>query len=334
MKKVISWIVWLFVVAEGWDWAFGPTSGLGRKVTFVIAVIALGLFLIGWSVEDSEDERKRKERDKWQGTGKVAQSKPVESSSNTYSGEYAESSSGSTNYNSISMDTNIIKTHQSAHPALDNQFFTRTAKYWKVNPIGHPGINGTPGVGLDSSDFSNGRVKAGQAGEKELAQMMCYLGIASENVQTYWSLRLPYSDLDTDVDAIVSYNNNIILIDAKQYKAGTDLKYEYSGEPNVINVRNTRTGEVIKRYTFSRSMEMALEKYSQMFPTAHIEGAVVLCPTRNGIAATDANLGICNGKLAVTQSWTYLQDLKADIDKTNGRTNPEYDRELRTLLKS
>lgn len=320
MKKFFYWVVWLVVAAAGYGWAFGVGAGTAHKLFYVVGLLVLGLFLVGNYTDGSEDNKSAKNKN----------ARPAKSTAKTANSQ-VDAYAG--NYGSISMDTNIIKTHQHAHPAVSNDFFKYTARYWKEKPIGHSGINGTPGVGLNSSGFSNGRVKAGQAGEKELAQMMCYLGIASYEVKTYWSLRLPNSDLDTDVDAIVSYNNNIILLDAKQYIAGENLKYERVCD-GVVNVRDTNTNRIVKTYTFSRNMEMALEKYSQMFPTAHVEGAVLLCPTRNGIAATDANLGICNGKLAVTQSWAYLQDLKADIDKTHGMTRPSFDSKLKSLLKS
>lgn len=320
MMKVISWVIWLFAAYEGWGWAFEPGASSGRKMFYFIALIMFGFFLIGCNADDGS---------KTKGSNKAPKNTGVRATTSSHETSTAKGS----NSRSIGMGHNIIKTHQRALPAVGNDFFTHTAKYWKENPIGHTGINGKPGVGLNSSGFDNSRIKAGQAGEKELAQMMCYLGIASKDVQTYWSLRLPYSDFDTDVDAIVSYNNNIILIDAKQYVAGKNLKYTYDHD-GVINVKDVSTGERVKQYSFSRNMDMALEKYSQLFPSAHIEGVVLLCPTRNGIAATDANLGICDGKLAVTQSWAYLQDLKADIDKTHGRTKPEFDRKLKELLKS
>lgn len=320
MMKIVSWVIWLCAAYEGWGWAFGPETSFGRKLFYFVALIMFGFFLIGCNADGGSTPKRNNKAPKNTGV------RATTSSHETYTAK------GGNNH-PVGMGHNIIKTHQRALPAVDNDFFTHTAKYWKENPIGHVGINGKPGVGLNSSGFDDSRIKAGQAGEKELAQMMCYLGIASKDVQTYWSLRLPYSDFDTDVDAIVSYNNNIILIDAKQYVAGKNLKYTYDHD-GVINVKDVFTGERVKQYSFSRNMGMALEKYTQLFPNAHIEGVVLLCPTRNGIAATDANLGICDGKLAVTQSWAYLRDLKADIDKTHGMTRPSFDSKLRTLLKS
>lgn len=325
MKKLFSWGIWLFAAFEGWGWAFGPETSFGRKLTYFIAIIAFGFFLIGCNVDDGAPASK--------GKGTRSRTSGIPATKSSYrSSTRKDGYSAAGNHTYRGSDKNIIKTHQRALPAVDNEFFTRTARYWKENPIGHVGINGKPGVGLNSSSFESSRIKAGQAGEKELAQMMCYLGIASRDVQTYWSLRLPYSDYDTDVDAIVSYNNNIILIDAKQYVAGKNLRYTYNRD-GVIDVKDVSTGERVKQYTFSCNMDMALEKYAQLFPNAHIEGVVLLCPTRNGIATTDANLGICDGQLAVTQSWAYLKDLKDDIDRTNGRTKPEFDRELKKLLK-
>lgn len=331
MKKIFSWGIWFFAAIASLGWAFEPGSSFGRKLFYFIALIMFGFLLIGCNADDGSAS-KGNNRNAQAPKSKSADAQATTVDYKTFANKEAYSPAGD-KYRSTDMNLNIIKTHQRALPAVDNEFFTKTARYWKVNPLGHEGINGTPGVGLDSSGFDNSRIKAGQVGEKELAQMMCWLGIASKDVQTYWSLRLPDSDFDTDVDAIVSYNNNIILVDAKQYVAGKNLRYTYNRD-GVIDVKDVFTGERVKQYSFSRNMGIALEKYSRFFPSAHVEGVVLLCPTRNGIAATDANLGICDGKLAVTQSWTYLKDLKADIDRTHGRTKPEFDRKLKSLLKS
>lgn len=228
-------------------------------------------------------------------------------------------------------------------PAVSNDFFRKQEQYWKVSLDGHvDGVVGNPGVGLDSSDFGSDRVAAGQEGEKNLAKMMVQAGVVGNGLNSYWSLRIPDSSYDTDVDAIVTFGNRMILIDAKEYVSGDGYTYEpvYGvdrvdvwQEPTTKNPARAR--HLVKRYDFSRNMEMALEKYRKAFPTMDVEAVVLLCPTRRGLAAVKAGCSICNGAIPVTQSWAWLQDLRKKLDESETRptTDPAVDHRLRALLK-
>lgn len=164
MMKIVSWVIWLCAAYEGWGWAFGPETSFGRKLFYFVALIMFGFFLIGCNADGGSTPKRN---------NKAPKNTSVRATASSH--ETCTAKSG--NSHSVGMGHNIIKTHQRALPAVDNDFFTHTAKYWKENPIGHVGINGKPGVGLNSSGFDDSCIKAGQAGEKELAQMMCYLGI-------------------------------------------------------------------------------------------------------------------------------------------------------------
>lgn len=240
--------------------------------------------------------------------------------------------------------THFVGTGSRNVPAVSNDVFRKREQYWRVDLDSHvDGVVGNPGVGLASSGFGSDRVAAGQEGEKNLAKMMVHAGIVGNGLNSYWSLRIPDSNYSTDVDAIVTFGNRMILIDAKEYVSGDGYTYEpvYGAdrvdvwqEPTAKNPNRTR--HLVKRYDFSRNMEMALEKYSKVFPTMDVEAVVLLCPTRRGLAAVKAGCSICNGAIPVTQSWAWLRDLKKKLDESETRptTNPNVDRRLRALLKS
>ena len=236
----------------------------------------------------------------------------------------------------------VVSTYARNVPAVSNDVFREKEKYWKINLDGHvDGVVGDPGVGLGSSGFSTDRVNAGQKGEQNLAKLMVYLGIVGRGLNSYWSLRIPGSTLDTDVDAIVSYGDQLVLIDAKEYVSGDG--YVYRNEPgDAVSVwvepdaaHPDLQRHRVKKYEFSHNMEMALDKYRTAFPSMNVSAVVLLCPTRRGLAAVKAGCSIDDGVIPVTQSWAWLKDLKAKLDSQDSRptTDPDVDRELRALLK-
>lgn len=236
----------------------------------------------------------------------------------------------------------VVSTYARNVPAVSNDVFRKKAQYWKIDLDGHvDGVVGDPGVGLGSSGFSTDRVQAGQKGEQNLAKLMVYLGIVGRGLNSYWSLRIPGSALDTDVDAIISYGDQLVLIDAKEYVAGDG--YVYRNEPgDAVSVwvepdaaHPDLQRRRVKKYEFSHNMEIALDKYRTAFPSMNVSAVVLLCPTRRGLAAVKAGCSIDGGAIPVTQSWAWLKDLKAKLDSQDSRptTAPDVDRRLRALLK-
>ena len=319
---MIATIITFIVGSMFWDWFTEP--GWIHKIVYVVGLFFLWMVLLGATDGGGKPTR-------------TAPSTPRPAANPTPTKpRYADCPT--------TIWTDHIQTIHQHHEWIKPNFFRQTAPYWRESPEGRAGINGTPGVGLNSSDFGNERVGAGQAGERELAQMMLYLGIPSERVQTYWSLRIPGSNWDTDVDAVVSYGDTIYLIDAKQYATREYSTYTMDREDSMVLI-DALTNKVIRysdgreiRHNFSRNMALAMNAYQTYFPNARIEGVVLLCPTKNGIAGTSGNMGICKNfkgvpMLAVTQSWPWLAELKRDIDATNGVTRPDWDKKLKGLLK-
>lgn len=235
----------------------------------------------------------------------------------------------------------IVHTGERPLPAISGDYFKYKEKYWRTQLSPTPdGIVGDPGVGLNSSGFAMGNIAAGQTGERNLAKLMVHMGVVGDGVNSYWSLRIPGSKLDTDVDAILTYGDNMILIDAKEFMAGGDLVYKNADGDSITLWRKSKPDSTdrdlvfVKQYDLKRNMEMALEKYTEEFADMHVEAVVLLSPTRNGLAAVDAGCVIDDGLIPVTQSWAWSQDLKAKFEEHPAEpTRPDVDVRLRALLK-
>lgn len=212
----------------------------------------------------------------------------------------------------------VVDTAMRDLSAVPNSFFQKEEQYWKIGKVtGMPGVYGDPGSGLDKADiFDNTSIMLGQRGEKALAQMMVHVGI-NKLADTYWSMHIPNNTMsqDTDVDAIVAFDNVILLLDAKEYSAGEDLKYAKGTKPNTALVANVKTGETQKTYKFTHNMAMAVHKYQEAFPDAIVQAEVLLCPTRAGLAAVKGGLTIEDGTIGVTQSWAFVNDLKRILEQ-------------------
>lgn len=282
IKKILCILIWLIITPIVWNW--GNSSILMRLISIAIIVLYT-LFLIGICVEPVKP--------------KTTEEKAKELAENAK--KYPH----------------LLNTGQQTQAPIDPNFFRYEAKYWTFKLRYNHNIHGKPGSGLSSSNFDQTRVHAGQQGERELAQMMAYLRIPSKEVQTFWSMRIPDTSLNTDVDAVIAFNQHIILVDAKEYAAGSTLQYQQNTDEaydNKIKVVDTTTGEIVKTYQFTRNMEIALEQYQRMFSDCTVEGVVLLCPTRKGIAGIRGNILVCKGSIPVTSSWPYLQDLKQYLD--------------------
>ncbi len=82
---------------------------------------------------------------------------------------------------------------------------------------------------MNASGFGKDRVEAGQKGEMNLAKLFYKTGLLDlPNVYTFWSLYLPGTGLDVDVDCAVLVGNTILLVDAKMYKSNAE--YVYTGD--------------------------------------------------------------------------------------------------------
>lgn len=89
---------------------------------------------------------------------------------------------------------------------------------------------GTPGVGLETSDFDNDNIRSGARGELLLAKMLASQNL---NVVTFWSLygfdqkgQRVAADIDCVILGITEENKVCAwFVDAKNYKGGSDTKY-------------------------------------------------------------------------------------------------------------
>jgi hypothetical protein len=199
-----------------------------------------------------------------------------------------------------------------------------------------PMIHGVPGLGLNDSDFGEGRVQAGQTGELRLAKLIASSGLLS-NYSSYWSLKAS-DQYDTDVDCVLYSKNVMWLIDAKNYVVrsegdhGTAINDSctFSNQGGILGLVH-HNGSVIKTYECSKNMEMATEWYHKKFPNVDIRPIVLFCPTQYGV------MGISKGTswpgfVPVAQAETFVRDLAAAAGNTVTRPN-SYDLIIQTKLK-
>ena len=232
----------------------------------------------------------------------------------------------------------------SGAPRLGRDWYRGVNAYWAVKDAeieADPRIHGKPGVGLNTSGFSQANISAGQRGERNLAKLMHKWGLTHGGVETYWSMALPNSTYDTDVDAIMVYGNTVYLIDAKNYSVGEDgetyvLDPRDAGQSTIVRV--DRNGNIVagSEHKLSQSMVMAVDKYTPYLkavdPNVKVVAAVVLCPDKNGTPAVAPNLVTLQGKMPVMSCATFLQGLKQE---SNGQTaNPAICAKLQPLLKT
>ena len=215
------------------------------------------------------------------------------------------------------------------------QFFGSNCRYWEVKDsdiLSHPRVFGKPGCGLNASGFGKDRVEAGQKGEMNLAKLFYKTGLLDlPNVYTFWSLYLPGTGLDVDVDCAVLVGNTILLVDAKMYKSNAEYIYTGDGRGQ-LTCTDTATGNVVKTYQLSRSMPMARDKYAEYFTSESIIPVVALCPGSGGNAAVGQNVTGVEGT-RVFQAYDLAETLKAALSQNNTPANPEVVEKLKGLLK-
>ena len=215
------------------------------------------------------------------------------------------------------------------------QFFGANCRYWEVKDsdiLNHPRVFGKPGCGLNASGFGKDRVEAGQKGEMNLAKLFYKTGLLDlPNVYTFWSLYLPGTGLDVDVDCAVLVGNTILLVDAKMYKSNAEYIYTGDGRGQ-LTCTDTTTGNVVKTYQLSRSMPMARDKYAEYFTSESIIPVVALCPGSGGNAAVAPNVTGVEGT-RVFQAYDLTETLKTALSQYNTPANPQVVEKLKGLLK-
>lgn len=204
-------------------------------------------------------------------------------------------------------------------------------------------VHGTPGQGLDESGFGEGLIAAGQLGEQRLAKLFVNEGVTA-SWDTYWSLRLPDSDWDTDVDCLLYRHGTIYLVDAKNYNVpeGCTLASDVHLNPvtseqeygiKVLDSDGTPTG---KTYKMTKNMAMAIDKFKKAFPGTQILAAVVLTPISHTVPGITGKV-VYPGDIPLFQSNTFIQMLQQTYGTQEAPIRTDKDRivaqKLTELLK-
>lgn len=157
---------------------------------------------------------------------------------------------------------------------------------------------GTPGAGLTgaTNKFGSAAVEMGQKGEANFAKILSMTNIDGfkrdfpvedvmiDKLYSFWSVSVPTNgkkDYDTDVDCILVKGNKMMLVDMKYYKDG-DVTYYGDGE-KLYTIDNATSNWVGEPKKMSRNMEMAVDRFKQVFPKYEISAIVILIPTNMGI---------------------------------------------------
>lgn len=156
----------------------------------------------------------------------------------------------------------------------------------------HPPVSicakGIAGLGLFESDFSRKNVYTGQLGEAGFYKALCRENII-DNFSSYWSVAMPAlggkpipdQKFNTDIDCVIVQGDTIYLIDLKYYSSGAVTWY---AENEWLLCRDDKTGKQVKDpRKMSRNMEMAQNRFRDVFPGTNIELYVVLVPTNDGL---------------------------------------------------
>ncbi|AGW84268.1 hypothetical protein BLAC_00200 [Bifidobacterium animalis subsp. lactis ATCC 27673] len=192
----------------------------------------------------------------------------------------------------------VLKVFAAGSVFKDREWFARNCRYWTIPDDQHdnPHVHGVPGGGLQSAveEFGADKVEMGTKGEMNLMKLMVARGL-TEVAHTFWSLRLPGSKYDTDVDCAVMYADRIWLIDAKLYTANPTLIYSSLGDHKLIDVP-PGTAQPHKTYELSKSMSMAMEKYTAFFPGQQIIPVLAFAPGMNGAPAVAPFTAVLHGE--------------------------------------
>lgn len=154
-------------------------------------------------------------------------------------------------------------------------------------------VCGTPGSGLAESGFDEQAIKAGQAGESNLAKILGMEGL-TDKYATFWSVGMPgrlgirdEEFEDVDIDLVLVTKHSIWLVDVKNYRQG-DVTYLYppdSRHRSVAAYDNETGARVGEPYKMSSNMSMAKSRFEEAFGLRGflVKACVVMMPTDKGM---------------------------------------------------
>lgn len=153
----------------------------------------------------------------------------------------------------------------------------------KINITKHKLMFGSPGFGLDESNFSNAQIDLGKKGELNLAKAFEKSGYL-DKFATFWSLNNINENnekMEADIDCVLISKNTIWLIDAKYYASG-DVYYK--SDDDYFYVIDKETDMTIgNKRKMSGNMKLAVEsfkkRYSEVLKGFEVKACICLIPT-------------------------------------------------------
>lgn len=152
-----------------------------------------------------------------------------------------------------------------------------------------PQMFGVPGKSLaTATSLSASNVQAGALGEKNFAKTLAVEGLLPQCV-SLWSVRMPGTNgfmpdpqFSSDIDCILFYGQTVLLLDMKLYTGG-DITYHANGN-HLYRVDNKTQMTVGKPITMSKNMNIAHERFSNLYPHLSVYPMIVFIPTDKGSA--------------------------------------------------
>lgn len=194
-------------------------------------------------------------------------------------------------------------------------------------------VFGSPGSGLNNSNFSQSNISRGIAGETQFAQALTAAGCIN-SVDSFWSVSMPSTatmnpdrNMPTDIDCVLVVGNRILLIDVKNYSGGNGTYYNV--DSHTLAMVDNVTGDYVGKWRkMSQNMSMALERFTNNLSGYTVEAHVVFVPTSRGSAYIAPGTAWPGGVYATNLSdfIPYLDDMIANTKMM------QVDRNIRNIL--
>lgn len=183
-------------------------------------------------------------------------------------------------------------------------------------------MRGNPGVGLESSDFDQNAVDAGEYGERVLAGAVRSI---QPPVLSWWSLygmdehgNLTDADIDCILMGLKPDGRPVAwFVDAKRYKGGSDTSYVNVDENKLVRISRSQRAFVIGSdglpwIRMTDNMAVQRQHWSRLLRSFNVESYWVVCAIPGSDGAPDMRSAVWPGGITCMD----MQSLLAHVNAT------------------
>lgn len=177
-------------------------------------------------------------------------------------------------------------------------------------------IFGKPGESVESSNLDADRAAVGAEGERKTARHLEKL-LGFEGLRIFHSMRFnPLEKTVGDIDHVLVYGRNIILVDSKvwtpgEYAFSTDESGQIVDDETVVQVQDG--GRVRTR---SVKVARAVELYQRAFPSYRVVAWLIIHPSQGSVSLD--NTGATSMRMATMQNG--LDEIATHLEHVTGPT--------------